>query len=122
MSRQDLGIAPFDLALALLDRQLIDSDGRRCGKVDDLELEGAPGGDLRVVALLAGPGAMRAEGHGALSRLSARLFAGDATIRIPLDAIGEVGSEVRLDRKAAELGLARGDERAAAIVRRIPGS
>ena len=30
----------LDLGLGLLDHQLVDSDGRRCGNVDDLELEG----------------------------------------------------------------------------------
>jgi sporulation protein YlmC with PRC-barrel domain len=122
MSKADLARHPFDLALALLDRQLIDSDGRRCGKADDLVLEGEAGGELRVVALRVGPGAMGAEGHGALSRLSARLFRADETVEVPLAAIAEVKSELTLDRPAAEFGLARGDRRAAAIIRRIPGS
>ena len=35
----------LDLALGVLDHQLLDADGRRCGKVDDLELEGIREGD-----------------------------------------------------------------------------
>ena len=30
----------FDLALGVLDHQLVDSEGRNCGNVDDLEIAG----------------------------------------------------------------------------------
>ena len=49
----------LDAGLHLLDRQLVDKDGRLAGKVDDLELtfpEG--GGPPQVTAILAGPGAL----------------------------------------------------------------
>ena len=35
----------IDLGLGILDHQLVDSDDRRCGKVDDLELEGVATGN-----------------------------------------------------------------------------
>ena len=40
----------------ILDHQLLDKDGRRCGNVDDLALEGGAGEALEVVAILSGPG------------------------------------------------------------------
>lgn len=43
--------------LDLLDRQLVDPDGRMAGKVDDLELRVGEGPPV-VVAVLAGPGAL----------------------------------------------------------------
>ena len=46
----------LDLALGILDHQLLDRDGRRCGNVDDLAIEGGPGEDAEVVAILSGPG------------------------------------------------------------------
>ena len=49
----------IDLGLGILDHQLVDSEGRRCGKVDDLELEGVRDGAPRVVAILIGPPAGR---------------------------------------------------------------
>jgi sporulation protein YlmC with PRC-barrel domain len=112
----------FDAGLLLLDRQLLDSDGRRCGKVDDLAFEGEPGEPLRLVALVSGPEAWRHSGRGGLGWLAARLFRGDRTIHIPVDAIDEVGSAITLNRTAADLGLAHGEELAAQVVRRIPGS
>jgi hypothetical protein len=43
----------LDLVYRVLDLQLVDVDGRRCGKVDDVELSGEP---LRATALLSGTG------------------------------------------------------------------
>jgi hypothetical protein len=61
----------IDGALHLLDRQIIDSDGRFCGNVDDVELTQAPGG-LEITGLLCGPPAL-------LERLGGRL--GDRAVR-----------------------------------------
>jgi hypothetical protein len=44
----------IDLGLGIVDHQLVDSEGRRCGKVDDLELEGFGGDSPRVAALVSG--------------------------------------------------------------------
>jgi hypothetical protein len=46
----------FDIGLGALDHQLLDADGRRCGNVDDLAIEGGPGEVAEVVAILVGPG------------------------------------------------------------------
>ena len=45
------------LVSQLLDLPIIDKDERWCGIVDDVELEGAAGKEMRVKALLVGPGA-----------------------------------------------------------------
>jgi len=56
---------PFDALLHLMDRQLIDTDGRLLGKVDDIELTHTDAG-LTITALLTGPAAL-------LPRLGGRL-------------------------------------------------
>ena len=48
----------YDAALHLLDRQLVDPDGRLVAKVDDLELTERADGRLAVSAVLTGPGAL----------------------------------------------------------------
>ena len=50
----------LDAAFQLLDRQIVDVDGRMAGKVDDLDLEfsGEPHSPPRVVAIMLGPGAL----------------------------------------------------------------
>lgn len=104
----------IDLGLGVLDHQLIDSDGRRCGKVDDLDLDG-----LRVKAIVAGGSGWA--GRGRLGRLTAWLARGRAVL-VPWEEVRSVDDAVRLKRPAAELRLGRGDERARRLVERIPGS
>jgi sporulation protein YlmC with PRC-barrel domain len=109
----------IDLGLGVLDHQLIDSDGRRCGKVDDLELDGVRDGRPRVVAILTGPPAWR--GRGALGRLAARVARGEL-VRVPWEEVAAVESGVLLRKRAQELRLGRGDDSARALVEKLPGS
>ena len=46
----------IEIGLRVLDRQLLDKDGRRCGNVDDLAIEGGVGDVPEVTHLLVGPG------------------------------------------------------------------
>ena len=63
--------AEVDIALGILDHQLVDADGQNCGKVDDLEIAGIAGGAPEVVEILVGGNAWRSRGR--LGRLAARL-------------------------------------------------
>jgi sporulation protein YlmC with PRC-barrel domain len=110
---------PIDLALGLLDHQLVDVDGRRCGKVDDLELEWHPNGELRVVAILVGAPAWR--GRGLLGRIAARL-GGGRTTHVPWEEVKEIASGIHLRKSARELRLGRGDDRARPWLERLPRS
>jgi sporulation protein YlmC with PRC-barrel domain len=47
--------SPIKLVGELLDLPLLDSEGRYCGIVDDVELEGEPGRALALKGLLVGP-------------------------------------------------------------------
>ena len=55
---QDRLRSPLDAVLHLLDRQIIDRDGRLVGKVDDVELSEEADGTLRVSGLLLGTPAL----------------------------------------------------------------
>ena len=109
----------IDLGLGVLDHQLLDSEGRRCGNVDDLELEGVRDGTPRVVAILSGPPAWA--GRGWIGRLAARLASGPL-VRIPWEEVETIKSGVHLRKRAEELGLGRGDNHARRIVEKIPGA
>jgi sporulation protein YlmC with PRC-barrel domain len=65
----------IDALQQLLDRQIVDNDGRMVGKVDDVELEERPDGRLAVTALLTGPGALGPRWGGALGALTSRGWA-----------------------------------------------
>ena len=111
-------VTEVDIALGILDHQLVDADGRNCGKVDDLEIAGLDGASPEVVEILVGGNAWRFRGR--LGRLAARL-SGDA-VHVRWQDVDSVSECVILRRSAAELRLNRGDERWASLVRKLPGS
>ena len=100
----------LDAGLHLLDRQLVDKDGRLAGKVDDLELtfpEG--GGPPQVTAILAGPGALSRRLGGRfgawLEAVANRLRDGDDDhpARVPFAVVKQIGSAIDLSVAKAEL-------------------
>jgi len=111
-------VIDVDIALSILDHQLVDGDGQNCGKVDDLEIAGLDTDAPEIVEILVGGNAWRSRGF--LGRLAARL-SGNA-VHVPWSEVDSVTSVVTLKRPAAELRLNRGDERWAAIVGKVPGS
>jgi hypothetical protein len=110
----------LDLGLHLMDHQLLDSEERRCGNVDDLALEGGPGEKLEVVAILSGPGAWR-QRAGLVGRVAAWIGGGDV-VRIPWAEVAGVAAHVKLRKRAQELGLGRGDDRLRPLIEKIPGA
>jgi len=101
----------FDLRLDLLDRQLVDPEGRLVGKVDDLELTAAQGGALYVTALLSGPLALgpRLGGRlGAWVVATARRLSPDpdpAPRRIPMSQVTRIGSALTVALRDGEGGV-----------------
>jgi sporulation protein YlmC with PRC-barrel domain len=108
----------LDIALSILDHQLVDAEGRNSGKVDDLEISGLDGAAPEVVEILVGGNAWRS--RGLLGRLAAKL-SGNA-VHVPWSEVESVTSVVTLSRTAAELRLDRGDVRWSSLVGRLPGS
>jgi len=102
------------------DLQIIDSEEENCGIVDDLAFEGAPGGKLKLAAILVGPGTYRGRLPRWLAWLAVRI-AGDRIVRVPWSEVKTIGSVVRLKRSARELGLGVVERRAAALLPRHGG-
>ena len=92
------------LVSQLLDLPIIDKDERSCGIVDDIELTGQAGKEMRLEALLVGPGAYEGRVPQWLYWLVRRI-AGDRMVRVPATEIIEIGSAVKLKRAGEELGL-----------------
>jgi sporulation protein YlmC with PRC-barrel domain len=120
----------LDAGLELLDRQMIDPDGRMAGNVDDLELTFGEGDGAPVVtAILAGPGALA-------RRIGGRLGDGIASIherlqecdiegpaRISFGAVAAIGSDVRLSVSRRDLEIYRFERWARdGIISKIPGA
>jgi sporulation protein YlmC with PRC-barrel domain len=108
----------LDIALSILDHQLVDGTGANCGKVDDLEITGLDGPSPEVVEILVGDTAWRARKR--LGGLAARL-AGNA-VHVPFAEVDTVTSVVTLKRPGGELRLNRGDVRWSSVIGRLPGS
>jgi sporulation protein YlmC with PRC-barrel domain len=116
----------YDAALNLLDRQLVDTDGRLVGKVDDLEIAVDASGAFRVSAILVGPGALGPRFGGRIGdwivAVWARLHRDERPIprRLPMAEVVSVESAVHVTRRttksAGEVWL---DEH---VIDRIPGA
>ena len=96
----------------LLDLPIVDSEGKYCGIVDDVELAGNTGGELTLEALLVGPGAYGPRLPGWAMWLATKL-AGDHMVRVPMARVRSIVATVRLDCPGEELGLDKADRAAA---------
>jgi sporulation protein YlmC with PRC-barrel domain len=90
----------IDAYLELLDRQILDSEGRMVGKVDDLEIEERDDGRFYVTALLSGPGALGPRFGGALGTIVtstwSRLSGRTEPARVEWSQVASVDTAVRL--------------------------
>jgi sporulation protein YlmC with PRC-barrel domain len=121
------------LGLDVLDRQLIDSDGRLCGKVDDLVLE-KPSDQERgsapvVTHILAGPGALGDRLHGWMGRIARMTWrrinpdVETSSIQLPWSVVAKVDREVHLTVSSREEGLEDVEDWVSAhLISKIPGA
>jgi sporulation protein YlmC with PRC-barrel domain len=101
----------LDANLHLMDRQIVDNDGRMVAKVDDVELEEQADGRIVVTALLTGPGALGPRLGGATgfvttntwSRLAGR--AGKDPKRIDIGDVSDIATAITLhvSRRTADV-------------------
>jgi hypothetical protein len=119
----------IDAALQILDRQMIDREGRLVGKVDDLELTRQPDGRIVVTAILSGPGALGQRMPGVLSRIVLAVWRrlhpdlDPAPLRIDMTAVADLGSAVSLsldDREHATRPLERWADQN--VISKLPGA
>jgi sporulation protein YlmC with PRC-barrel domain len=94
----------LDAALHLQDRQVVDSDGMMVCNVDDLEITDGGGRELAVTGLLVGPAALVPRFSGRLGgwlretwrRLGVQYAGRELPMRIGLDLVEHIGSDVRV--------------------------
>jgi sporulation protein YlmC with PRC-barrel domain len=119
----------LDVADRLLDRQIVDRNGRPFAKVDDLELEVDSEGRPYVVALLCGPGALGPRLGRRLGRWVVAIWKRQhpavhpAPVRIPMSAVASVDNAVNLSlpRDSTAAGAVE-DWVAEHFISRIPGA
>ena len=119
----------FDLGLDILDRQLLDSAGQPCGKVDDLLIDtGSPSGPV-VTHILTSPGALGPRLRGFFGKLIVvawrRLHPSEdpQPIAIEWAKVAKIDSAVHLNVLRDEEGLTRSEQWAGdLVIGRIPGA
>lgn len=121
--------ATLEAGLQLLDRQIVDSQGRMAGKVDDLELAfaGEPGAPPSVVAILAGPGALAHRLGGRLGvwldSIQRRLADDAAPARVSFGVVKGIDNHVELSIARDDLDVMRLERWVRdRLISRIPGS
>jgi hypothetical protein len=117
--------------LELLDRQLVDRDGRLVGKVDDVEfaIDDEPDALPHVTALLAGLGALAKHIGGdtgaALAAAERRLAErrDRQPSRVDIATVTDIGSAIELDAERDDLDTNRGERWVRdVVVDKIPGA
>ena len=105
------------LVADLLDLPIQDKEGRYCGIVDDVELTGSAGKQMRLAALLVGPGAYE-------GRLPAwcywlvRKIVGDRIVRVDVDKVEQLRAGVQLNCSADTAKLHAAEDRIRAWIPR----
>jgi sporulation protein YlmC with PRC-barrel domain len=101
----------LDAQLELMDRQIVDTNGRMVAKVDDVELEERDDGRIVVTGFLTGPGALGPRLGGAVgavttavwSRLSGR--DADQPRRIDFSHVQEISTVITLSVSRRTVGV-----------------
>ncbi len=118
----------IDRHLHLLDRQVVDPDGRMVCKVDDLELELDERGRPYVTAILLGPRALGPRLGGRLGRwvaaIGERLAERDRPVsRIDFSLVTDIGSAIAVSRPRGRLDVIPLEDWVEEhVIARIPGS
>jgi sporulation protein YlmC with PRC-barrel domain len=96
--------ARIKLVSELLDLPLLDTAGKYCGVVDDVEFTGGAGKELKLKALLVGPGAYAGR-LPAWAMWLVKKAAGDRVTRVPMEKVRTVTNAVHLECPGRDLGL-----------------
>jgi hypothetical protein len=127
--RESVGGRRYDAALHLLDRQIIDPDGRLVAKADELELRERADGRLVVTGILTGPGALGARFGGQLGSWMVAIWrrlhpsADPQPVRIDFADVVRIDSAVHVGHRRRAIAV-DGFERWVDehVVSRIPGA
>jgi sporulation protein YlmC with PRC-barrel domain len=121
----------LDAGLHLLDRQLVDSEGKMAGKVDDLELQFPDGGvgPPILTAIYAGPGALSRRIGGKIGAwiesVHARLHheAEPGPARVPFGVVKRIENEIGLSVPKRDLDVSLFEDWVRdRIISKIPGA
>jgi sporulation protein YlmC with PRC-barrel domain len=116
-----------DLVRDLLDKRVVDRNGRDMGRVDGIELEVPADGPPRVIAVLIGPSVLGQRLHPIVGRWVVAIeqamgFADGRPIRIPVGEIRDIDRDIKVDDTLGASGALQVEQAARQWLKRLPGS
>jgi sporulation protein YlmC with PRC-barrel domain len=117
----------MDLVCELLDKQVVDRNGRELGRVDSIVFQLRDDGPPIVSAIEIGLVTVSQRLHPFLGRCARALeiIAGveaDRPVRVPFAKITEITPHIKLDLTSSDINTLAFEETARAIVSAIPGA
>ena len=117
----------MDLVRDLLDKKVVDRNGREIGRVDSLVLENGVNAPVRVAALQIGPAVLAHRLHPVLGRWIAAFEHGcgideGRPMRVAIGDVLEIADHVKIDRSFGETPAATVELSLRRWIRKIPGS
>ena len=117
----------MDLVHDLLDKKVVDRNGREMGRVDSVVFEMREGAAPRVAAIEIGPAVLAQRIHPLLGRWVAAIEHGFGVdegrpVRIPFSAILEIEDHVKVDLAFGETAAATVEQRLRRWVAALPRS
>jgi len=117
----------MDVVRDVLDKSVVDRNGREMGRVDGILLDGGPNKQPRVVAILIGPSALGDRLHPALGRFVSRVekwFGLDQNRPTQIDFadIDEFGTRVRVRLAISDTTVDAVEKRVREWIRWLPGA
>ena len=117
----------MDVVRDVLDKAVIDRNGREMGRIDGILLEQQPDQPLRLAAVLIGPAALGDRVHPRLGRLVRwieRRFGVDHNrpARVEFADIEHIETKVRLRLTISDTAVAAVEQRLRSWLLRLPGS
>lgn len=109
------------MARQVLDRLVVDCNNVACGRVDDLAMEGAPGTQMKIKAILIGPGPA-SQRLPELGRFIVEKVFGKRCVTIPWAEVTIITDHIKLKSSASELRLDETRSRAFKMINSLPGA
>jgi sporulation protein YlmC with PRC-barrel domain len=116
-----------DVVRDVLDKAVVDRNGREMGRVDGIVLEQEAGQPPRLAAILIGPAALGTRLHPALGRFVSAIerwfeLDQDRPARIDCADIEEIGRRIRLRLAIGDTAVAAVEQRVRSWLLKLPGS
>jgi sporulation protein YlmC with PRC-barrel domain len=117
----------MDVVRDVLDKSVVDRNGREMGRVDGILLDGQPNQPIRLAAILIGPSALGDRLHPALGRFVRRIekrFGLDQNRPVQIDFadVDDIGPRIRVRLTISDTAVDAVEKRLRVWVRRLPGT